>query len=336
MGTKRTMKVLLALALSFVAIGVGSTVAPKALAASRSQNGSGDSFTYSGSRECPSPPTGWDPTTATAAQLRFYGLPLPHASEGPAYQTWVDNMQHVRQRICGGEVVSKYHTDTLSTHAGIGTAGTNGDYWSGYADTASGFNFINGEWDVPCYSGTSNSQRALEWIGLGGYNSSNLWQAGTETDHANGYRFWYEYVPGSNIIYAGPAVACGDSVYVALDYNQTVPGKSYVYMYNYVNGQYWSTSKSFVPSNNSAEWIVERTSCGTNKNWALTPFGTVSWWSLSAASSNYANDVNEPLTYFSHAELNMYQNGVDLSDNSTVSGGNSFATFYHNSGTSYC
>src|SRR5690348_11232592 len=52
------------------------------------QMGSGDGvrFAYSGTSTCPSPPAAWDPTTATADQLRFYGLPLPRASSGSIYQ----------------------------------------------------------------------------------------------------------------------------------------------------------------------------------------------------------------------------------------------------------
>lgn len=241
------------------------------------QMGSGDGvrFAYSGTSTCPSPPAAWDPTTATADQLRFYGLPLPRASSGSIYQQWLNKMRHLTRRICGGEVVSKNHTDMHYTRSSNGSAGSNGDYWSGYVTEFSGFNYVNGDWDVPCYSGTNNSQRTVEWVGLVGVNGSHLWQAGTESDHAEGYRFWWEYVPGAPIIYAGPAVGCNQAVNVELDYNYSVSGMAYLWMYNYYNGQYWSTYKSFVPGNNTAEWIVERVGCGTGKNYALAPTGTV-------------------------------------------------------------
>jgi hypothetical protein len=192
---------------------------------------------------------------------------------------------------------------------------------------------------VPCYSGTNNSQRALEWIGIGGYSSSQLWQAGTETDHAEGYRFWWEKVGagGVPIQYQGPAVACGNYVDVEVDYNYSVLGKAYLWMQNYTNGQYWSHQESFVPSNNSAEWIVERTSCGSGKNYALAPFGSVNWDSAYAANTTTGGNVGQPITYYNYSELPMYQNGVDLSDNSGLgSGGTTFTTYYHSSGVSYC
>jgi hypothetical protein len=77
-------------------------------------------------------------------------------------------MRHLTRRICGGEVVSKNHTDLHYTRSSNGSAGSNGDYWSGYVTEFSGFNYVNGDWDVPCYSGTNNSQRTVEWVGLGG------------------------------------------------------------------------------------------------------------------------------------------------------------------------
>jgi len=305
-------------------------------AAPRSSYGNAVHFAYSGSAECPGPPANWDPTSATVDELRFYGLPLPHASSGPSYLKWVNEMRHITRRICGGEVVSKNHTDMYRTHASSGTAGSNGDYWSGYIDESSGFNYVSGDWDVPCYSGTNNSQRALEWVGLGGFNGTNLWQAGTESDHAEGYRFWWEYLPGANIIYAGPSVSCNQAVNVEVDYNYSVGGKAYLWMYNYYNGQYWSATKSFVPGNNTAEWIVERTSCGTNKNYALAPINTVNWSAAYAASTSFDNDIVHGVSYFPDFEAKMYQNGTLLSDNSTVSGGEYVATYYHNSGVSYC
>lgn len=222
----------------------------------------------------------------------------------------------------------------LSTPRAALPAGT---IWSGYAvDYASnGFDVAQGYWYVPCYYGANYYARTVQWIGLGGWGSSHLWQAGTETDAAEGYRFWYEFVPGSNIIYAGPAVTCNDFVYVHVDYDYTYYNLAYVYMWNRNNGQYWSTTKSFVPSNNSAEWIVERYSCGSD-NWELTYTSDVYWSSASAANTTVYSNGTQPFTDFWYSQLNMYQNGVDLSDNSGVYSTDDFTTYYHHPGTSTC
>lgn len=88
-----------------------ASVSP-ALAALQPGSGNGALFKYSGSLECPSPPVGWDPTTATAAQLRFYGLPLPRARSGSEFLTWVDHIRHFTQHVCPSGIVSSNHTDT--------------------------------------------------------------------------------------------------------------------------------------------------------------------------------------------------------------------------------
>lgn len=313
-----------------------------AFAAPQPMSGQKASFPYSGSLECPAPPARWNPTNATAAQLRFYGLPLPTAHVGSVYQAWVDHMQHATQRLCTPSAPSNTHTDPY--HFGPDTS--NGTYWSGYIVTNFnnyGFDEASADWTVPCYSHLNPDafQRALQWVGLGGYGATaNLWQAGTETDWYEGYRFWYEYVPGNTILYAGPAVGCGNHVSVEVDYNYSVSGKSYLLMQNYSNGQYWSTQQSFVPNQGSAEWIVERTSCATNinnpKNYALSNTTNVNWSAAQAANTNNGN-LGEPISWYAYSALSMSQNGVDLSDNSGLgSGGGSFTTYYHNSGISYC
>lgn len=294
------------------------------------------SIRFSGSATCPSPPAGWDPATASAQELRFYGLPLLRASSGPIYRQWLDAMRHAKQRICGGEVQGPTHPDGYRSDNVSG--GTNGDFWSGYAVTSGGYNWTSAGWNVSCYSGTSSSQRTIEWVGIGGYNSNDLWQAGTETDHAEGYRLWYEAASSltSNLIYAGPAVACGNSIWVEVDYNYSVSRKAYLDMENYSNGQYWATTKSFQPSNNSAEWIVERPSCPTG-NYAYAPFTNVNWTDAVAASTSYYNDVPFSITSFAYSKLNPYQDGVELSSNSAPSsGGNAFTTTYLHSGNSFC
>lgn len=296
---------------------------------------SGSQFRFSGSSKCPSPPAGWDPSTATPDELRFYGLPRMPSHSGVAYANWLDEMHHAIQRVCGNETLGPRHDGRFMG----GNSASNGDYWSGYIATSGGYNWASGYWTVPCYSGTNNSQRALQWIGIGGYGTPHLWQGGTESDHAQGYRFWYEAVVSSTsqIVYAGPAVTCGNSVSVQVDYNYTVAGNSYVYMANYTKGQYYSTYRSFTPSNNSAEWIVERTSCGTNLNYALAPTSQVPWSSAYAASTSVLNDAHLSISSFANQAVTMYQNSVLLSYPSSLSsGGTSFINYYVNSGVSYC
>lgn len=144
-----------------------------AFAAPQPMSGKVASFPYSGSLECPAPPIGWNPTTATVAQLRFYGLPLPTAHSGSVYQAWVDHMRHATQRLCTPGVSSQDHTHPYRPD----TAGSNGDYWSGYAvenDNNLGFDEASADWNVPRYYSGDTSARALQWVGIGGYGSNYL------------------------------------------------------------------------------------------------------------------------------------------------------------------
>lgn len=83
-----------------------------------------------------------------------------------------------------------------------------------------------------------------------------------------------------------------------------------------------------------------RPGCGTitnPKNYALAPTGTVHWFAAYAASTSYDNDIVHDLACFSgYYPQDMYQNNVLLSNNSGVSGGEYFDTYYKNSGVSYC
>lgn len=83
-------------------------------------------FQYSGTLQCPSPPAGWDPTTATTAELHFYGLPVPKVRSGSTYLQWVDTMRHSTQRVCTPGTVSRYHN---AVHSAGSSA--SGDYLVG-------------------------------------------------------------------------------------------------------------------------------------------------------------------------------------------------------------
>ncbi len=243
---------------------------------------------------------------------------------------WLNKMRHLSQRICGEGVVGRKHTETDAS---------NGTYWSGYDATNGGFNYANADWQVPCYSGSNSKQLALEWVGIGGDSGTHLFQAGTESDYPDGYRFWWEDVPRhQSIVYAGPSVYCGNKVNSYVSYNYDVAGQAYLWMYNYQNGQYWSyaDTASFIPGSNSAEWIVERPACQTG-NYALAPISNVNWTNGWAGSTTSDNDLAQSIEAFAPEEPTIVQNGVLLSDNSGIGyDGESFTTYYHASGVSYC
>ena len=86
--------------------------------------------------------------------------------------------------------------------------------WSGYAETGT-FTGVTGTWTVPAVSTSSSATYSSAWIGVDGFNDSNLIQTGTEQDYYSGsahYDAWWEILPASEteISPTTYAVAPGD------------------------------------------------------------------------------------------------------------------------------
>ena len=211
------------------------------------------------------------------------------------------------------------------------------DHWSGYYATNGAFTRAIADWIVPTKYASPSPDTALQWVGLGGVYGNNLWQAGTETDNRQGYRMWYEPYP-SLIIYAGPAISPGNEVYVNVDYNYIYAGKSYVYMYNYTNGQYYSTTRSFVPNTGTADWVVERAARVSDKCVTyLTKTSQPQWSYAFAASTVAGGNTLQNINYYSHVHLDMAQGSTYLEYASSLGtdayGGSTFYTTFANNGT---
>jgi hypothetical protein len=193
---------------------------------------------------CPTPPDGFDILHASLDEIHYYGLPRPPEGSTQERANWAKDFQemHFTHRICGDGVVGTaaqpHHLLNKGNNEGYGGYRGN-SIWEGYYASNGGFTRTIAKWYVPSYCCSNSKSNAGEWVGIGGVNSSSIWQAGTETDPEQGYRMWYEAFPNS-IVYAGPAVSPGNQVYVNVDYNWTYSNESYVYMYNYANGQSYS------------------------------------------------------------------------------------------------
>ena len=54
--------------------------------------------------------------------------------------------------------------------------------WSGYAATGGKFTSVTGTWTVPQSNGSANFGSDATWVGIGGVNTRDLIQAGTQLD----------------------------------------------------------------------------------------------------------------------------------------------------------
>ena len=123
------------------------------------------------------------------------------------------------------------HAPRLASEGPALTAGTAATWsssnWSGYAETGT-FTAVSGSWTVPSVTaGAAGSSRggrfgfgggatsawySAAWLGIDGYNNSNLIQTGTEQDFYDGsahYSAWWEILPAAETVISEP-VSPGD------------------------------------------------------------------------------------------------------------------------------
>ncbi|HSC03692.1 MAG TPA: G1 family glutamic endopeptidase [Solirubrobacteraceae bacterium] len=156
--------------------------------------------------------------------------------------------------------------------------------WSGYAVTPSANNVtaVSSTFTVPA-AGLVPPGFAATWTGIGGYNSSDLIQAGTAEQSAPDnpvlgpqYYAWYELLPASetqltNCTGDGNCtVTPGDTVTVNIS---QVSGKTWGIAMTDAGKWSWSKNVTYSSSHSSGEWILEAPTLVAQT--LLAPVGTV-------------------------------------------------------------
>lgn len=156
--------------------------------------------------------------------------------------------------------------------------------WSGYAVTpkGAGVTGVSSTFTVPT-AGMVPPGFAATWTGIGGFNTSDLIQAGTAEQSlpsnpvaGDQYYAWYELLPNSETQLSGCSgdksctVKPGDKISVSI--KQASSGKWAISMSD--AGQWtWSKTVSYKSSRSSAEWILEAPTLVAQTT--LAPVGTV-------------------------------------------------------------
>ena len=164
--------------------------------------------------------------------------------------------------------------DTLPA-INVGSSTNTSLNWAGYVASSGSYNGIGANWIVPTVSGTSTAADAT-WIGIGGVNSQDLIQAGTQAMSENGsinYIAWYELLP-ADMVQVPLAISPGNSVTVSLLENS---GNLWTINFrNNTTNQNYTTTVNYASSNSSAEWIEEMpTLAGGSSFIPLDNFGSV-------------------------------------------------------------
>ena len=162
--------------------------------------------------------------------------------------------------------------------------------WSGYEVTGGNYTGVNGTWTVPQVSPSSAGADAA-WVGIGGVQSRDLIQAGTEaTATANGrvrYDAWVEMLP--QVSHPVPlAVSPGDSVSVSI--NEQAAGQWLINFKNNTTGQAYQVGEQYQSSHSSAEWVEEAPS-GGRQVLPLDNFGSVSFSNATAVKNGQAVNI---------------------------------------------
>ena len=152
--------------------------------------------------------------------------------------------------------------------------------WSGYGASGGTFTAVGGSWTVPQVGGTTAGAADAPWVGIGGQDSRDLIQAGTDaTVLSSGrvrYSAWIEMLPDAPTT-VPLTVSPGDKITVSIARQS---GDNWLIAFSDdTTGQTYSTNVTYTSSLSSAEWIEEAPSSG-RRTVPLSDFGTVAFTDL--------------------------------------------------------
>ena len=164
--------------------------------------------------------------------------------------------------------------------------------WSGYEATGGKFTSVTGTWTVPQANAGSLGADAA-WVGIGGVNSRDLIQAGTqETTSRSGhvqYQAWVEMLP--QVSQTVPlTVTPGDSVTVTL--TEQSAGQWQIAMKDNTSGQAYATTQQYASSESSAEWVEEAPSSSRGVV-PLDNFGAINFGAGSAVKDGKTVNISQ-------------------------------------------
>lgn len=203
------------------------------------------------------PPADFNPLNATPADLKKYGFPSKPTDE-TSLKSWTRVMEHAINYVAPDQTAldpKSYPTNGL-------VDSEEWDNWAGYVQISSdnsnaSYQEAFGDITVTQYTGTACPSY---WYGMGGYNDSNIVQAGfwTNADHNGGSshcEFWVEDFPNGTILEANPYIAPYDEVSIDVSEGTTT---STAFLENLSRNTYTTiTFNTPYLSHNSADAICE-------------------------------------------------------------------------------
>ena len=161
------------------------------------------------------------------------------------------------------EVAVLAHHPRVGSGSHGGNLGWASSNWSGYAITGGPFNSVSGSWTVPAVSATKKATYSSDWVGIDGFNNSNLIQTGTESDFFSGrahYDAWWEILPAAETVIPSITVHPGDHFSATITHGS---GSTWtITIKDDSDGQSFTINQSYSGPQTSAEWIEEAPTVG--------------------------------------------------------------------------
>lgn len=261
------------------------------------------------------PPASFDPLTASDQDLQYHGFP-PRPSqvlEPKAYAVWERAIKASKTRVTPTlEQTAIFHGPAAQKNgknveptAGSNAGSASSYNWSGYVDFSgassygpSSYYYLYSDYIVPparqAFGACTGSwDYSSSWVGIDGWGSSDVLQAGSESDAycyagstAQYYSAWYEWYPYGEVRIGSFPISPGDELFVEVWHSSQTQGYAYLVDYNKnqaVSIGFTAPAGTYLLGN-SAEWVVERPSVGgslaTLTNYIADPF-----WSAYAYTS---------------------------------------------------
>lgn len=231
------------------------------------------------------PPEGFDPVSASDAELAYHGFPpRPDQYDNPkAYESWARAMKASKTRLAPTlEQTNIFHgpakLNQKVSEPGTLSNGLSSNSWSGYLasggttyGSSAAFYYVYSEFVVPYAQqafGVCNGgwDTGTSWVGIDGYGSGDVLQAGVEFDaYCNGatrstyYSPWYEWYPFSAVRITSLTVAPRDEIWIEVW--STTATQGYAYIVDETTGHVVEVGFAAPAGTrlvgNSAEWILE-------------------------------------------------------------------------------
>jgi hypothetical protein len=200
------------------------------------------------------PPAGFKPLKATQAVLAEMGIPA-RPSAGSELTSWQKEWGGYK----GTEQPQLCERSTPFSQPVLGEQATHygNNHWSGVIEQQGGFTQASADW---YQTTTSSSYSAVTWVGIGGWNVSQLLQDGT-AEPVNGYTYsWFEYLPQDKTITPRNDTYAGDSINAQVLYTSASSGTARFLVSddgeNVLNATETDINQDYDPA--TADFIVER------------------------------------------------------------------------------